>query len=107
MQTTEGRGEPAVDERQVDAALEAMSWDSLGPAAVGLAGLFAFFAVGHLLAPAAVEARTSMSAVRGGHRRRVRRLRVAWHRGRIARGRSRAWAVAIALLVLANALVHL
>ena len=34
----------AVDERQVDAALEGIAWGRLGPATTGLAGLFALFA---------------------------------------------------------------
>jgi signal transduction histidine kinase/DNA-binding response OmpR family regulator/HPt (histidine-containing phosphotransfer) domain-containing protein len=107
METTEGRGETVVDERQIDEALEAMSWGSLGPAAVGLAGLFALFAVAHLLAPAAVEARASMSLFAAATAIAFGMFGWAWQRGRIGRGRSRAWAVAIALLVLANALVHL
>src|SRR5881628_2538042 len=50
MATSDQRGgpaEPEVDERQVDAALDAIAQRSLEPATAGLAVLFALLAVAH------------------------------------------------------------
>ena len=105
MDTMEGKVDCTVDEREVDAALETMAWDSLGPAALGLGVLFALFAVAHLFAPAAGRALTCGLAVATSVALGL--FAWAWHRGRIARGRSQAWSAAIALVLLANALVRL
>jgi signal transduction histidine kinase/DNA-binding response OmpR family regulator len=106
MSTSEAAGKPAVDEREVDAALEAMSWDSLGPVAIGLAGLFVFFAFAHLLTlPAgpreALGALAVLSACAFGV------FAVAWHRDWLVRGHSHAWAVFMAFVVLVNGLIYL
>jgi signal transduction histidine kinase/DNA-binding NarL/FixJ family response regulator len=107
MDTTEGRVDRVVDEREVDAALETMSWDSLGPAALGLAALFVLFAAAHLFTPVAAGARALTSGLAAVTSVALCLFAWAWHRGRIARGHSQAWSAAIALVVLANTLVHL
>ena len=106
MDTSEGRVDRAVDEREVDAALETMSWDSLGPAALGLGALFALFAVAHLFTPAA-GGRALTCGLAVATSVALGLFAWAWQRGRIARGHSQAWSAAIALVVLANALVRL
>jgi signal transduction histidine kinase/DNA-binding response OmpR family regulator len=104
--TREEETKPAVDEREVDAALEAMAWDSLGPVAIGLSGMFVFFALAHLFTlPAGV--REPMGALALATALALGAFGLAWLRGRIARGASRVWSVAIALVVLANGVAHL
>jgi signal transduction histidine kinase/DNA-binding response OmpR family regulator/HPt (histidine-containing phosphotransfer) domain-containing protein len=99
-------GAPAVDERQVDAALEGISWGRLGPATAGLAGLFALFAVADLFTLPA-DVRQQMSAVALLTSAAFALFAGAWHRRWIGRGRSHFWALSIALLVLANGIFRL
>jgi len=99
-------GVPAVDERQVDAALEGISWSRLGPATAGLASLFALFALADLFAlPSVVRLRMAALALLTAAMFAL--FTSAWHRRWIGRGRSHLWALSIALLVLANGIARL
>ncbi len=107
METRDERDDiPAVDERQVDAALEGISWGRLGPATAGLSGLFALFAVADLFTLPA-DVRDQMSALALITAALFALSAGAWHGRWIRRGRSHLWALSIALLVLATGLVRL
>src|SRR6187455_3189068 len=96
----------AVDERQVDAALRALAWESLGPAAAGLSALFAVFAVAHLFTLPA-GGREMMSALATLTSAALALVVVAWRLRKIPHSHAHAWGAAVGLLVLANCLVHL
>src|SRR5439155_14109318 len=97
---------PEIDERQVDAALDAIARSSLGPTAVGRASLFALFAVAHLFTlPEGV--RLVMSLLAALTAALLGTLGYALRRGALAARHAHSVGAGVALVVLANCLVHL
>ena len=97
---------PAVDERQVDAALEGIAWGRLGPATTGLAGLFALFAVADLFTvPAGLREQMIAEALAASATFAL--FAVAWRGRWIGPSRSHLWALSVAVLVLASGLLRL
>src|SRR5712692_2181344 len=108
MATSEQRGgpaEPEVDERQVDAALDAIAQRNLEPATAGLAVLFALLAVAHpFVLPEG--ARWPMSLLAAATAAALGTLCYGLRRWRLALRHAHPVSAGIVLLVLANCLLH-
>jgi len=100
-----GPAEPEVDERQVDAALDAIAQRSLEPATAGLAVLFALLAVAHpFVLPEG--ARSPMSLLAAATAAALGTLCYGLRRWRLAARHAHPVGAGIVLLVLANCLLH-
>ena len=97
---------PEIEERQVDAALDSIARSSLGPTAVGLAALFALFAVAHLLV-LPEGARLPMSLLATATAAILGALGYSLRRGAFAGRRVHAIGAGVTLVALANCLAHL
>src|SRR5438128_2563608 len=101
-----GPADPEVDERQVEAALDAVAQASLGPVTAGLAVLFAFLAVAHLFVLPA-GARWPMSLLAAATAAALGTLRYGLGRWPLPARHAHPVAAGIVLVVLANCLLHL
>ena len=100
-----GPAEPEVDERRVDAALDAIAQRSLEPATAGLAVLFALLAVAHpFVLPEG--ARSPMSLLAAATAAALGTLCYGLRRWRLAPRHAHPVGAGIVLLVLANCLLH-
>jgi len=101
-----GPADPEVDERQVEAALDAFAQASLGPVTAGLAVLFAFLAVAHLFVLPA-GAQWPMSLLAAATAAALGTLRYGLGRWPLPARHAHPVAAGIVLVVLANCLLHL